>query len=37
MTVKLHGKITQLPKKCPSGGFTPTITIKKVDIRQPKH
>jgi hypothetical protein len=35
--VKLHGKITQLPKKCPAEGFTPTITVKKVDIRQPKH
>lgn len=30
--VKLHGKITQLSKHCPSTGFTPTITIKKVDI-----
>lgn len=31
--VKLHGKITALPKRCPTEGFTPTITIKKVDIR----
>jgi hypothetical protein len=35
--VKLHGKITQLSKRCPTEGFTPTITIKKVDIRQTKH
>ena len=31
--VKLSGKITELPNKhCTSGGFTPTITVKKVDI-----
>ena len=38
--VKLHGKITKLAKHCPTEGFTPTITIKKVDIRlagHPKH
>ncbi len=35
--VKLHGKITALSKHCPSNGFTPTITVKKVDISQPKH
>jgi hypothetical protein len=35
--VKLHGKITKLPKHCPTEGFTPTITIKKVDIGQAKH
>ena len=35
--VKLHGKITQLPKPCSTNGFTPTITIKKVDIHQAKH
>ncbi len=35
--VKLHGKITQLSKHCPTDGFTPTITVKKVDIsRHPK-
>jgi len=33
--VKLHGKITRLSKHCPQEGFTPVITIKKVDIRQP--
>ncbi len=32
--VKLHGKITQLSKHCSQEGFTPTITVKKVDIRQ---
>jgi hypothetical protein len=35
--VKLHGKITKLSKHCPTEGFTPTITVKKVDIRQAKH
>lgn len=30
--VKLHGKISALPKRCPTEGFTPTITVKKVDI-----
>jgi hypothetical protein len=30
--VKLHGKITKLSRHCPSDGFTPTITIKRVDI-----
>ncbi|HEY6551543.1 MAG TPA: hypothetical protein VIY71_10135 [Solirubrobacterales bacterium] len=33
--VKLHGKITRLSKHCPQEGFTPTITVKKIDIRQP--
>lgn len=32
--VKLHGKITRLGKHCPTDGFTPTVTVKKVDIRQ---
>jgi len=35
--VKLHGKITKLSKHCPSEGFSPTITVNKVDIAQPKH
>jgi hypothetical protein len=35
--VKLHGKITQLPRHCSTDGFTPTITVKKVDIREAKH
>ncbi len=34
--VRLHGKITRLPKKCPADGFTPAITIKKVDIHKAK-
>jgi hypothetical protein len=34
--VKLHGKITELPKGCPTTGFTSTITIKKVDIKKAK-
>jgi hypothetical protein len=33
--VKLHGKITQLSKHCPQEGFTPAITVKKIDIHQP--
>lgn len=32
--VKLHGKITQLSRHCPQEGFTPAITVKKVDLRQ---
>jgi hypothetical protein len=32
--VKLHGKITQLSRHCSQEGFTPTITLKKVDLRQ---
>jgi hypothetical protein len=35
--VTLHGKITKLAKHCPTEGFTPTITVKKVDINQPTH
>jgi hypothetical protein len=35
--VKLHGKITKLAKHCPTEGFTPTITVKKVDLRPGKH
>jgi len=35
--VKLSGTITELPNKhCPTGGFTPTITVKKVDIKPAK-
>jgi hypothetical protein len=34
--VKLKGKITQLPKKCDTSGFTPTITIRKVEFKPPK-
>jgi hypothetical protein len=36
--VKLHGKITQMSRHCPHEGFTPVITVKKVDVHQPpKH
>jgi hypothetical protein len=35
--VKLHGKITKLAKHCSSEGFTPEVTVKKVDIRPAKH
>jgi hypothetical protein len=34
--VKLHGKVTQLAKKCPTEGFSPTVTVRKVDIRTAK-
>jgi hypothetical protein len=34
--VKVHGKITKLGKRCPTEGFTPVITVKKVDVRQAK-
>ena len=34
--VTLHGKITKLPHHCSQAGFTPTITIKKVDFHKPK-
>ena len=32
--VGLHGTITALPKGCSTTGFTPTVMIKKVDIRK---
>src|SRR5215217_1202732 len=32
--VKVHGKITTLGKRCSTEGFTPTITVRKVDVRQ---
>jgi hypothetical protein len=36
--VKVHGKITAMPKKClRAAGFTPTVTVKKVDVHRPKH
>jgi len=35
--VKLHGKITKLAKHCPTEGFTPTITVRKVDISRAGH
>lgn len=34
--VKVHGRITKLGKRCPTEGFTPAITVKKVDVRQAK-
>ena len=34
--VKVHGKITKLGKRCPTEGFTPEITVRKVDVRQAK-
>jgi hypothetical protein len=34
--VKLIGKITALSKKCDQTGFTPTVTIRKVEFKAPK-
>ncbi|PWU23198.1 MAG: hypothetical protein C5B48_08970 [Candidatus Rokuibacteriota bacterium] len=34
--VKIKGKITLLPKKCDATGFTPTITVRKVELKPPK-
>lgn len=34
--VKLSGKITKLPRKCPAEGFTSTVTVKKVDVKPAK-
>ena len=34
--VTLHGKITHLAKHCDQTGFTPTITVKKVDFNKPR-
>jgi hypothetical protein len=34
--VKVHGKITHLPRKCDQSGFTPTITVRKVDFKPAK-
>jgi hypothetical protein len=32
--VGLHGKITELPQRCSTTGFSPTITVRDVDIRK---
>lgn len=34
--VKVHGKLTRLGKKCDTTGFTPTVTVRKVDIKAKK-
>ncbi len=34
--VTVHGKITKLPRHCDHTGFTPTITVRKVDFNKPK-
>jgi hypothetical protein len=34
--VGVHGTITALPKGCSATGFTPTVTIHKVDVREAK-
>jgi hypothetical protein len=34
--VNLRGKITQLPKKCDATGFTPVLSISKIDFKAAK-
>ena len=34
--VRFSGKITRLAKRCPTDDFTPTVTVRKVDIRAAK-
>jgi hypothetical protein len=34
--VKLHGKITRLKRKCDQTGFTPQVTVRKVQFKAPK-
>jgi hypothetical protein len=34
--VKLHGKITRLKRKCDQTGFTPEITVRRVQFKAPK-
>jgi hypothetical protein len=34
--VSVHGKITQLSKKCDQTGFTPTVTVKNISFKQAK-
>jgi len=34
--VRVHGKVTKLNKHCPTEGFTPTVTVRRVDIHVPK-
>jgi hypothetical protein len=34
--VKVRGKITKLRKKCDTTGFTPTVTVRKVDLKAAK-
>lgn len=34
--VRFSGKITRLAKRCPTADFTPTVTVRKVDIRAAK-
>ena len=33
--VRLQGKITHLARRCDHTGFTPTVTVKKVDFNKP--
>jgi hypothetical protein len=34
--VRLQGKITHLARRCDHTGFTPTVTVKKVDFNKPR-
>jgi hypothetical protein len=35
-TVRIHGKITKLAKKCDQTGFTQTVSVKKLSFKQAK-
>jgi hypothetical protein len=34
--VRLHGKVTKLRRKCDQTGFTPEVTLRKVQFKAPK-
>ncbi len=34
--VKLHGKVTKLRRKCDQTGFTPEVTLRRVQFKAPK-
>jgi len=34
--VRLHGTITRLAKRCSAEGFTPTVTVRRVEISMPR-
>jgi hypothetical protein len=34
--VKLHGKVTRLKRQCDQTGFTPEVTVRKVQFKAPK-
>jgi hypothetical protein len=34
--VKLNGRVTRLGKKCDASGFTPTVTVRRVELKPAK-